>query len=85
VGHADRIGHAKHNQRLSEQRAEAVREYLAAHGIDGSKIAVSGVGSTASVTGDQCRGLRGRSLVSCLQPDRYSEVTVTGTQTSAMR
>jgi OOP family OmpA-OmpF porin len=85
VGHADRIGRAKYNQQLSEQRAAAVRDYLAAHGIDGSKIAVSGVGSTESVTGDQCKGLLGKDLISCLQPDRYTEVTVTGTQTSAMR
>jgi OOP family OmpA-OmpF porin len=85
VGHADRIGRAKYNQQLSEERAKAVRDYLAAHGIDGSKIAVSGVGSTESVTGDQCKGLRGKDLISCLQPDRYTEVTVTGTQTSAMR
>lgn len=85
VGHADRIGRAKYNQQLSEQRAGAVREYLAAHGVDGSKIVVSGVGSTESVTGDECKGLRGKRLISCLQPDRYAEVTVTGTQTSAMR
>lgn len=85
VGHADRIGRAKYNQQLSEQRAEAVRDYLAAHGIDGSKIGVSGVGSNEPVTGSQCKGLRGELLISCLQPDRYTEVTVTGTQTSAMR
>lgn len=85
VGHADRIGRAKYNQKLSEARAKAVRDYLAANGIDGSRIAVSGVGSTESVTADRCNGLRGRDLVSCLQPDRYTEVTVTGTQTSAMR
>lgn len=85
TGHADRIGSAKYNQRLSEQRARAVREYLATRGIDGSKIAVSGVGSSEPVTGDQCKGLRGKRLVFCLQPDRFAEVTVTGTQTSAMR
>jgi OOP family OmpA-OmpF porin len=85
VGHADRIGAAKHNQQLSERRANAVREYLAAHGVDGSKVSASGVGSTEPVTGSQCKGLRGKSLISCLQPDRFAEVTVTGTQTSAMR
>lgn len=85
VGHADRIGPAKYNQQLSEQRAKAVRDYLAAQGIDGSRISVSGVGSTEPVTGSQCDGLRGKRLISCLQPDRYTEVTVTGTQASAMR
>jgi OOP family OmpA-OmpF porin len=85
VGHADRIGGAKYNKQLSEKRARAVREYLATHGIDGSKIAVSGVGSTEPVTASQCKGVRGKALISCLQPDRFAEVTVTGTQTSAMR
>jgi OmpA-OmpF porin, OOP family len=85
VGHADRIGRAKYNQQLSEKRAKAVREYLAAHGIDGSKIAVSGAGSSEPLTAGKCEGLRGKRLVSCLQPDRSAEVTVTGTQTSAMR
>src|SRR5467141_2840426 len=36
VGHADRIGAPLYNQRLSERRAQAVRTYLAAHGVDGS-------------------------------------------------
>jgi OOP family OmpA-OmpF porin len=85
VGHADRIGRAKYNQQLSEKRARAVREYLAAHGVDGSKITVSGAGSSEPLTAGKCEGLRGMRLVSCLQPDRSAEVTVTGTQASAMR
>ena len=85
VGRADRIGRAKYNQQLSEQRARAVRDYLAAHGVDSSKIAVSGVGSAEPVTGERCKGLQREVLVSCLQPDRNAEVTVVGTQTSAMR
>jgi OmpA-OmpF porin, OOP family len=85
VGHADRIGGANYNQRLSEARAKAVREYLVAHGSDGSKITVSGVGSTAPVTGSECEAIRGARLVACLQPDRYADVKVIGTQASAMR
>jgi OOP family OmpA-OmpF porin len=85
VGHADRIGRAKYNQQLSEKRGRAVRDYLAAHGVDGSKITVSGAGSSEPLTAGKCEGLRGKGLVSCLQPDRSAEVTVTGTQASAMR
>ena len=85
VGRADRIGRAKYNLQLSEQRAKAVGNYLAAHGIDGTKIAVSGVGSAESLTRDQCKALEGKSLIACLQPDRSAEVTVIGTQKSAMR
>jgi len=85
VGRADRIGRARYNQQLSEQRAKAVRDYLAAHGIDAARIAASGVGSAESVTRAQCKDLQGKPLVACLQPDRSAEVTVIGTQTSAMR
>jgi OmpA-OmpF porin, OOP family len=82
VGRADHIGPAKYNQRLSEQRAAAVRDYLVAHGIDRSRIAVSGAGSNESATRGQCKGLQREHLVSCLQPDRSAEVRVIGTQTS---
>jgi len=83
VGHADRIGAPLYNQRLSERRAQAVRAYLAAHGVDESKISFSGVGSSDPATGTQCNGLRGARLVACLQPDRFAEVSVVGTQSSA--
>jgi len=83
VGHADRIGAPLYNQRLSERRAQAVRAYLAAHGVDESKISFSGVGSSDPATGTQCKGLRGARLIACLQPDRFAEVTVVGTQSSA--
>jgi OOP family OmpA-OmpF porin len=83
VGHADRIGPAPYNQRLSERRALAVSEYLAAHGIDSSKISFAGVGSREPVTGTACKGRRGARLLTCLQPDRFAEVTVVGTQSSA--
>jgi OOP family OmpA-OmpF porin len=83
VGHADRIGAPLYNQRLSERRAQAVRAYLATHGVDESKISFSGVGSSDPATGTQCKGLRGARLIACLQPDRYAEVTVVGTQSSA--
>jgi OOP family OmpA-OmpF porin len=85
VGHADRMGPGKYNQKLSEQRAEAVRDHLLARGLDGTKLTAFGVGATEPLTGKECRGLRGKPLVYCLQRDRYTEITVLGTQTSAMR
>ena len=85
VGHADRMGSGKYNQKLSEQRAEAVRDYLLAQGLDGTRLTAFGVGNTEPLTGKECRGLRGKPLVYCLQRDRYTEITVLGTQTSAMR
>ena len=85
VGHADRMGPGKYNQKLSEQRAEAVREYLLSRGLDATKVSAIGVGATEPLTGKECRSLQGKPLVYCLQRDRYTEITVLGTQTSAMR
>src|SRR2546428_4763341 len=43
-GHGDRLGGTQYNQRLSDRRAEPVRNYLVARGFDGSKIGTSGYG-----------------------------------------
>ena len=85
VGHADRMGPGKYNQKLSEQRAEAVRDHLVAHGLEDAKVTAIGVGSTEPLTGKECRALKGKPLIYCLQRDRYTEITVLGAQTSAMR
>ena len=44
AGHTDNVGNPQRNQRLSEQRAQAVREYLVSHGIDGARIEAVGFG-----------------------------------------
>jgi OOP family OmpA-OmpF porin len=78
VGHADRIGSAAYNQKLSERRAAAIREYLVAQGIDAHRIAASGIGESQPVT--SCRGLHGKRLIACLQPDRHAELTAVGSE-----
>src|SRR6266516_1067100 len=45
-GHTDSVGSEAYNQRLSERRANAVRDYLVAHGIDASRITTRGYGKT---------------------------------------
>jgi OOP family OmpA-OmpF porin len=85
VGRADRIGRPGYNRLLSEQRARAVRDYLVAQGMEGSKIAVSGVGSLASLTGSLCEDMHGEALLTCLQPDRSAGVTVIRTQAYVTR
>lgn len=46
VGHTDSIGSAQYNQRLSEQRAESVAEYLSRYGVSFSRISTEGRGET---------------------------------------
>lgn len=48
-GHTDNVGNARANQRLSERRAQAVREYLIENGIDGERIEAVGHGDEQPV------------------------------------
>ena len=48
-GHTDRLGSVDHNRQLSEKRAEAVRDYLVAKGVNAEKIEVSGFGQTMPI------------------------------------
>ena len=82
-GHTDRMGSAEFNQKLSVQRAEAVKNYLMqVRGLDGSKISAVGLGENKPLTkpGD-CKGNAQTSkLIACLQPDRRVEIEVSGTR-----
>jgi OOP family OmpA-OmpF porin len=44
AGHTDSIGSEQYNQRLSEARANAVRNYMISRGIDASRISTRGYG-----------------------------------------
>ncbi|MDQ8953241.1 OmpA family protein [Acinetobacter rudis] len=48
-GHTDDSGKAEHNQKLSQQRAEAVRQALIAKGIEESRLRSQGFGATQPV------------------------------------
>jgi outer membrane protein OmpA-like peptidoglycan-associated protein len=45
-GHTDNQGGAEYNQKLSESRADAVKRYLVAKGIEPSRLTSKGFGST---------------------------------------
>jgi outer membrane protein OmpA-like peptidoglycan-associated protein len=46
-GHTDAVGNAEYNQKLSERRAEAARQYLISqHGIEGSRLVAKGFGKS---------------------------------------
>lgn len=82
-GHTDRLGKPAYNQRLSQERAEAVKAYLVSSGgFDSVKITAVGKGETTPATkpGD-CKGNQATpKLIACLQPDRRVEIEVTGTR-----
>jgi OmpA-OmpF porin, OOP family len=82
-GHTDRLGKPAYNQKLSLERANAVKDHLVTTGrIDPAKITATGKGESTPVTkpGD-CKGTRQTpALVTCLQPDRRVEIEVTGTR-----
>lgn len=48
-GHTDSRGSDRRNLRLSQQRAEAVRTYLIAHGVDPSRLTARGYGETQPI------------------------------------
>lgn len=48
-GHTDNIGSDEYNQRLSERRAETVRNYLVAQGIDPNRLTTKGYGESVPI------------------------------------
>ncbi len=79
TGHTDRFGSNEYNQRLSERRANAVKDYLVSRNMTAGRITADGKGETQPVTraGD-CLGARSAKVIACLQPDRRVHVEVTG-------
>ena len=65
-GHADRVESAKYKEGLSQARAEAVRDYLVAHGAAADDIRVMSFGSSVSMTA--CAQREAAILISCLGP-----------------
>ncbi len=49
IGYTDSIGSDAYNQALSEKRADTVKGYLAAHGVDAARIQASGRGESDPV------------------------------------
>lgn len=60
-GHTDNQGTTAFNQRLSEARALAVLEYLAAHGIDRRRMTATGYGKTMPLESNETSEGRGRN------------------------
>ena len=80
-GHTDSVGGDDYNQRLSEQRANSVREYLVSQGVQSANITAKGFGETTPVASND--NAAGR------QQNRRVELVVSGdvigTSVSEMR
>ena len=76
TGHTDPIGTEAYNQKLSERRADAVRDYLVGKGVPKDKIETIGMGEKQQVV--KCDQKSQKELIACLQPNRRVEVDVKG-------
>lgn len=67
--HSDRLGNPTYNQRLSQRRAEAIRQYLIKSGIPAQNITSEGLGDKQPVV--DCAANQPRpQLIDCLAPNR---------------
>lgn len=84
VGHADRLnstGDAKYNQKLSEDRVEAIKAYLLNAGVAASLIRTEYKAESEPI--EACTKAKFRStaeLQECLLPNRRVEIVATGTK-----
>lgn len=83
VGHTDRLGGDKYNQKLSERRAQSVKDYLVGKGVEPNRVYTEGKGETQpKTTGCNMKPESGKNkkLTECLQPDRRVDIEIIGTQ-----
>jgi OOP family OmpA-OmpF porin len=74
TGHTDRLGSEEYNQKLSERRANQVRDYLISQGVEANRLQAVGKGESEPVVA--CDGVKGRKkLIECLQPNRRVVLT----------
>ena len=61
TGHTDSIGTDKYNQRLSERRANTVKEYMVSKGIPAAKITTLGKGESQPVATNKTKEGRAKN------------------------
>ncbi len=73
MGHTDSVGADAYNQKLSEKRAQAVKDYLTSKGTDASRVYVEGKGEKQPVADNKSSDGRAKN--------RRVEIEVVGTRT----
>jgi len=73
VGHTDRLGDNAYNLKLSELRADTIRQYLIKKGIPPERISITGVGKSMPLV--ECKqNIKDEALIRCLEPNRRFEI-----------
>lgn len=72
TGHADRLGPAPYNLKLSGRRAETVKKYLIGKGVEKRDIKVIAKGEADPVK--HCAGGASKATIACLAPNRRVEI-----------
>ena len=73
VGYTDRIGTDEYNLNLSQERAEAVSNYLVEQGVPASVMHSEGRGKADPVV--QCEPGSSADVIACLAPNRRVEIS----------
>lgn len=77
TGYTDRLGTMSYNHRLSQDRAESIKQYVANRGVNPNIVTSQGRGSTEPVT--ECENNLSRTeLINCLAPNRRVVIDVDG-------
>ena len=72
VGYTDRLGSNAYNKKLSQQRADSVKNYLVGKGVAASRLRAEGRGEASPVV--TCTDKNRTALIECLAPNRRVEV-----------
>jgi outer membrane protein OmpA-like peptidoglycan-associated protein len=72
-GHTDRLGDDDYNMKLSQARADTIRQYLVGKNIPAERISALGVGESTPLV--ECKqNHRDDVLIRCLEPNRRFEI-----------
>jgi OOP family OmpA-OmpF porin len=74
TGYTDRLGSDKYNQKLSEQRAYAVKQYLVGKGVAAERLNAVGKGEANPLVACDDKKQKRADLIKCLEPNRRVEV-----------